>query len=462
MLRKPCFALTGLALAALTPLALAQTVTVGPNINVTRQAGSQSETAIAISRTNTNLVTISANSSSALVNKYSTDGGSTWNNSSLSVAGGYDSWMGADSFGNIYLSYQVSGVTSIARSTNGGATYGLNVTIAGGGADHPEMGVGPGVVAGTTSVFLRDTVASNSRVISATSSGLGSTSAFTTQTGQGAGNFGSTAVGPGGRTIFTTMNPAGGVGPTNMALRYDADGTGPGGYVLQNTIATNVGGFRLIPAQPSRSIDAQVQLAYDFSGGARNGNLYMVYTQAATTTTNDTNIVFRRSTDNGASFSSEVRLNTDAGTNSQFFGRLAVDQATGYLASVWYDARNSASNTAAELWGTVSADGGTTWVPNFKISAGISDGRSTNTGDPNEFGDYISLDFYAGNLVTAWADSSNSTGDNPNGTSGLDIYYARALVAAVVPEPSTWLLMSLGLVVGLRRVQKAKAQRQAA
>ena len=56
MLRKPCFALTGLALAALTPLALAQTVTLGPNINVTRQAGSQSETAIAISRTNTNLV----------------------------------------------------------------------------------------------------------------------------------------------------------------------------------------------------------------------------------------------------------------------------------------------------------------------------------------------------------------------------------------------------------------------
>ena len=440
------FVFAAVALAAAASVQ-AQVITVGANVNVTKLTGSQEETAIAIDRANSSLIAISSNSQAGLVTRFSTNAGSTWSASnSITTNGGYDSWMGADQYGNIFLSYQENQVTKIARSIDGGATYGAVATIAGSGADHPESGVGPGFAAGTNSYYLRDSVGGQSRVITATSSGLGVSTGYTVATGQGAGNFGSTAVGPGGRTIFTTMSPEGSVGPTNMVLRYDADGTGPGGYMVQNTITSNVGGFRPIPAQPSRTVDAQVALKYDFSGGAHNGDLYMLYTQAANTTTNDTNIVFRRSSNNGATFSSEVKLNTDSGTNSQFFGRLAVDQKTGWLASVWYDARDSADNTKVGLWGTVSIDGGLTWAPNFKISAGLSDGRATNTGDGNEFGDYISLDFYDGKLVTAWADSSNSTGDNPNGTSGLDVYFAQVLVSAAIPEPSTYLLMALGLV----------------
>lgn len=446
------FLLAPVALACAT-LAQAQTITVGGNINVTKMTGSQEETAIAINRLNTSQIAISTNSSSgALVTRYSTNGGTTWAASSLQPAGGYDSWMGADSFGNIFMSYQVSGVTQIARSIDGGATYAAPVTIPGTGADHPEMSIGPGATTGTNNIYLRDTVGTSNRVISGTSSGLGVSSAYTTQTGLGTGNFGSTAVGPGGRTVFTSMNPYGSVGPTTMLLRYDADGTGAGGYVNQASIVTNVGGFRPVPAQPSRTIDAQVALSYDFSGGAHNGDLYMLYTQAADTTTNDTNIVFRRSTDNGATFTSELKLNTDIGTSSQFFGRLAVDQKNGWLASVWYDARNSAGNNTVELWGTVSIDGGLSWAPNFKISQGISNGRSTNTGDGNEFGDYISMDFYDGVLATAWGDSSNSTGDNPNGTAGLDVYFAKVLVA--VPEPSTYLMMAGGLLFGALRLRR--------
>lgn len=449
------FFLAPVALACAT-LAQAQVITVGGNVNVTKMTGSQEETSIAINRLNTNQIAIGTNSSSgALLTRYTTNGGSTWAASSLQPVGGYDSWMGADSFGNIFMSYQISGVTQIARSTDGGATYSAPVTIAGSGADHPEMSIGPGVTAGTNSIYLRDTTGAGNRVISGTSSSLGVSSAYTVQTGLGSGNFGSTGVGPGGRTIFTSMNPAGGVGPTTMQLRYDADGTGPGGYVNKASIVTNVGGFRPVPAQPSRTIDAQVELEYDFSGGAQNGTLYMLYGQAANTTTNDTDIVFRRSTDDGATFSSELKLNTDVGTSSQFFGRLAVDQKNGWLASVWYDARNSPGNNTVELWGTVSINGGLSWAPNFKISQGISNGRSTNTGDGNEFGDYISLDFYDGVLATAWGDSSNSTGDNPNGTAGLDVYFAKVLVA--VPEPSTYLMMAGGLLFCALRARRFRS-----
>jgi PEP-CTERM motif len=458
--------LTVLAVAALAPVAqAAQIITVGPNVNVSQLLGNQSETSIAINRVNTDLITIGANNlgpGADLFLKYSSNGGATWNTSSFNPTACCDTWMGADRFGNMYLSYLAgsgSFNTAIARSTDGGASYSVIANIAG-SSDHPELAVGPGTLAGTDSIFIRDSTAGN-RVISGTATGLGASSAFTTQTaGLGSGNFGSTAVGPGGRTIFTSMNPAGGIGPASMTLRYDADGTGPGGYATQSTITTNVGGFRPITAQPSRTIDAQVDLEYDSSGGAFNSNLYMLYTQAANTTTNDTNIVFRRSTDNGLTFTNELKINDDAGSMSQFFGRLAVDQKTGWLASVWYDARNSAANNTVELWGSFSFDGGFNWASNFKISDGITSCIASTIGnDGNECGDYIALDFFDGKLVTSWADSSNSTGNNPNGTRGLDVYFSKVTVTnavAAVPEPTTWAFMILGFgLVGMQMRRSA-------
>ncbi len=458
-------ALTALAIVACIPAAqAAQVITVGANVNVSKLLGNQSETSIAINRVNTNLITIGANNlgpGSDLFLSYSSNGGATWTASSFNPTACCDTWMGADRFGNMYVSYLAGSAsfnTAIARSTDGGASYSVIANIAG-SSDHPELAIGPGAVAGTDSIYIRDSFGSGNRVISGTSTGLGAASAFTTQTaGLGTGNFGNTAVGPGGRTAFTSISPAGGVGPASMTIRYDADGTGPGGYVAQSTVTTNVGGFRPITPQPSRTIDAQVDLDYDFSGGVYNGSLYMLYTQAANTTTNDTNIVFRRSTDNGATFSNELKLNDDVSTTSQFFGRLAVDQKTGWLASVWYDARNSALNNTVELWGTISFDGGFTWASNFKISDGVTSCLAATIGnDGNECGDYISLDFYDGNLVTAWADSSNFTLNNPNGKNGLDVYFSKVTVTnitAQVPEPSTWLSMiaGFGLVgMGLRR-----------
>ena len=446
------------ACGALASASSAQVITVGPNVDVYAVGDNQSETAIAINRANPSQVNVVANFSNIpMLNRYSTNGGLTWQNSSLQVGSGYDPSLAADSLGNIFLSYGTfpNNTTTIARSTNGGATYSVLTTVPG-ATDHPELGVGPGATPGTSSLFIRDTAdnSGSSRIIHATSSALGSTSSFTTLNNQGAGNFGSSAVGPGGRHAFAVTNPAGGSGPTNINVRYDATGSGNGPYSFQSAIATNVGGFRSIPAQPNRDVDTQIALKYDTSGGPNNGNLYAVYTQAANTSTSDTNVVFRRSTDNGLTFSPEIVLNDDGGNKSQFFSRMAVDPVTGAIASIWYDARNSSTNTKVEVWGTVSGDGGLTWTPNFKISQGMSDGRLSNIGDPNEFGDYISVDFYDGFLDTAWADSSNVLGNNPNGTSGLDVYYARTLVA--VPEPASLGLAGLtGLALLTRRRRAA-------
>ena len=51
-----------------------------------------------------------------------------------------------------------------------------------------------------------------------------------------------------------------------------------------------------------------------------------------------------------------------------------------------------------------------------------------NAGGGNELGDYVGLDFYDSVLYPCWADNSNSTGDNPDGTGNFDYYGARVTV----------------------------------
>ena len=60
----------------------------------------------------------------------------------------------------------------------------------------------------------------------------------------------------------------------------------------------------------------------------------------------------------------------------------------------------------------------------------VSDGASLSTDSGMDFGDYSGLTLTAGTAHPIWADSSNSTGDNPNGTSAFDTYtdkYALSL-----------------------------------
>jgi hypothetical protein len=410
-------------------------VTVGPNVNVSATTGNQAEASIALDPSNTQRLFVASNRGSTAA--VSTNGGTSWTRFSVGGAGGLpasccDNVAVFDQFGNLFLVYINSAQNQVvlALSTNGGqpGSFTLLQTIDTGNIDQPTVAVGAGSVWVTW--WRGGTIMARGAPVT----GLGAVGTFTAaQAALGSagsvGQFGDIAIGPTGQvTVCYQSN-------TQIFVNTDADGLGSGGFGSQVTVTnTNVGKFDLLPAQSGRSVDAESGLAYDLSGGANNGRLYMVYTDEQPDESNNMDIFLRSSSNNGANWSAPVRVNDDAGTNSQFNPHLAVDQSTGFVGISWYDARNDSgsgagdtngvANDDAQFWGTFSTNGGASFRPNFQISAGTSnDNAASNLVD---YGDYSWSTFANGFYYPAWSDNSNSTGDNPSGSlSNFDIYTAR-------------------------------------
>ncbi len=175
-----------------------------------------------------------------------------------------------------------------------------------------------------------------------------------------------------------------GQGGGKIFVNVDPDGLGPAGFSSRTFVAdTHVGGFDFIPPQPDRSVDAEPGLAWDRTGGAHGGRVYLVYTLEHPNESDNTDIYVQYSDDTGSTWSSPVRVNDDNTTNSQFLPKIALDPTSGNLAVVWYDARadlgaggpgdtDGVANDDASFWGAFSTDGGQTFTQNIKIAAGTS------------------------------------------------------------------------------------------
>ena len=439
-----CGLLAGMLIQAV-PASAATVLTVGPNVNVSQAAGNQSEGSIAVDPTNPLHIFAFSNvtTAAALFAGVSTDGGATWTTRLMATGGGGDGLPTAccdpsgsfDSFGNLFVTYLTSSLhTVVVISTDGGATFTpAPIFDNGSGSDQPTVVTGPGSVWVTYNQ-------STTRAAGASVTGLGTVGAFSAPQAAPASaglSFGDIAVGPSGQMMIAVQNSGSGNGPDSIRTFLDADGLGAGGFAAAVTAtATNVGGFDFIPPQPSRSVDSEAGLAWDRTGGAHDGRVYLVYTDETVDENNDTEIFVRFSDDDGATWSGPVRVNDDATVNSQFNPKISLDQTTGTIAVSWHDSRNDdgmggpgdtdgVPNDNAQFFGTVSDNGGASFLPNVMISEGTSDGRSVTSGNVIEYGDYTGLSFQSGKFHPFWADNSNSTGDNPNGAlAQLDMYTA--------------------------------------
>lgn len=115
-----------------------------------------------------------------------------------------------------------------------------------------------------------------------------------------------------------------------------------------------------------------------------DGALHCIYTYDPDGGGPDTvDVFYRRSSDGGATWQTEVRLNDDATTTDQFFPTLAVG-ASNVVSAGWYDRRNDPNNVLVDYYQAFSFDGGVTWEANERIS----DVSSPIYLDPNLAGCY--------------------------------------------------------------------------
>jgi hypothetical protein len=417
------------------------------NFNVTAMPGNEAEDAIAVNPTNpSNVVAMSTlpDVVAGLAVGVSTDGGKTWarrviGSTTADPLGDIccDEQLAWDRFGNLWMTYLLnsSGDVFVALSTDGGGSFTKVADIQSKSGDQPSIAVGPNSVW----VSFTRTPGNQIQAFGAPVTGLDHFGSFTAPENvpsPGNGDYGDTAVGPAGQVMVTYQNATNGQGGADIYTAIDPDGLGPAGFGKPNLVThSHVGGFDFIPAQPNRSVDAEANLAWDRSGGAHNGRVYLVWTQETPNESDNTDIMLQHSDDNGATWSPAAKLNDDHTTNSQYNPAIALDQTSGALAVSWYDTRNDLGtggsgdtdgipNDDFQIWATDSTDGGATFAPNFQVSQGTS-----NAIDANSFfdiGDYTHAAFVSGTFWPAWSDNSNSTGDNPDGTlHQLDLYTAK-------------------------------------
>jgi hypothetical protein len=416
------------------------TLTVGPNINTSQPSlgGNQSETAVAINPTNPNNLFVTSNGQSPNYARYSTDGGITWMPSSWGAGGACcDSQTAWDQFGNLFVVFLTSGLgTSVALSTNGGASFSLLASNLSTNNDQPSIAVGPGGSVAPGSVWVDYWTSDNHQnVRGAPVTGLGSIGAFTAQEkAPGSGQFGGISVGKDGRVSITYEGSNPQNGPVSIFVNTDYDGLGAGGFSSTVSVTTtNVGTFSPITPQPSRSIDAEANLAYDHN----NGRLYLVFTDRPTTSSNDTDIFVMYSTDGGATWGPRIKVSDDTSGKSQFNPAIAVDQTTSFVAITWWDCRNSPADNSAQIYGTVSVHRGRSWEPNVQIGAGLSSGIAAGSFN---FGDYDLMDYNNGRFYRSWGDNSNPSQITPPNSSTTAMDAATARVDVSVPGPPSFFI----------------------
>jgi hypothetical protein len=116
-----------------------------------------------------------------------------------------------------------------------------------------------------------------------------------------------------------------------------------------------------------------------------------------------TRIWFTRSADGGNTWSAKRMINNQAGKNDQLNPALAVDEATGRVAVIYYDTVGE-TRKKTNVWYQSSSDFGATWSAPFRVTAAATDETTSSADTGNQYGDYNGLSGYAGTFFPVWTD----------------------------------------------------------
>jgi hypothetical protein len=155
----------------------------------------------------------------------------------------------------------------------------------------------------------------------------------------------------------------------------------------------------------------------DRTGGPHSGNVYVAWTDHGSA---DLDILFKRSTDGGATWSPPLRIHDDPpglGADT-FFPWIDVDPA-GRVVMTFYDTRRDPGGDDYEVWATISRDGGQTFDSDFLVSEVASDSGLTGF-----LGDYSAVVATTDRLYPVWTDLRPGTGESDLYTDRIENAFA--------------------------------------
>jgi len=416
-----------------SPAGKAGSVKVGANVNVSNEAGPQSETSITINSNNPSQIVGGSNEIFRLPMRgyFSSDGGATWGGVDLPLPPpisqngfdfGSDPGVAWDLRGNVYYSYivvffsaggSINGTEmAVARSADGGRSWTPTFFSLGGPGqfnDKPMIAVDTNpsspsansiYVAWDTTVSGHGGPSSSGVQFSRSTDGGVTFSAPVVISDTGGGQrFGIGAdpfVGPDG-AVYVAWHDI-----TNAILvRGSADGGTTFGPIT--TVApTRIAFDAAIPPQNSRGALVYPACGADRSAGAFRGRLYCSWMD--NNSAGDTDIFLSTSTDKGATWSAPLTVNDDGGGSFQFNQWLAVDPVTGAVDVSWNDSRNDPTNASTNVFFAQSANGGASVSPNVKVTSAPTNETVAGANLGNQYGDYEGIDALGGTVRPIWTD----------------------------------------------------------
>jgi hypothetical protein len=205
-------------------------------------------------------------------------------------------------------------------------------------------------------------------------------------------DFPSVAVDISGNIYVVWQDTRGGVGDIYFAKSTD------GGATFNPNVRVNDADTDSAQFEPDMAVDT-------------NGNIYVVWTD---TRNGYCDTYFAKSTDGGATFSPNVRVNDTSSPTGGNYSKIAVD-TNGNIYVVWADGRNG----NLDIYFAKSTDGGATFSPNVRVD-------DTGALNKTQYLPCLALDSQ-GNIYVAWKDERSGH---------HDIYFAKSTDGGATFSPN--------------------------
>ncbi len=408
-------------------------ISVGPNIDVSNEAGPQSETSIAINPSNPKEIVAGSNeilrTRLPMRGYFSSDGGKTWGGVDLPLPPatqshgldfGSDPGVAWDTLGNVYYSYIVvffskgfAGVVgtemAVARSSDGGhawtSTYFAFQTGGSKFNDKPMITVdtNPASTFFNRVYVAWDAAGGPEGILVSSSADHGVRFSAPVSAGIPKGIGADPFVGPDG-TLYVAWQDW---HDSRVLVSKSIDGGAT--FTVPVPITETLAAFDVgIPAMAIRRALLYPACGADTSTGPHSGTLYCSWTDE--TATNGMDAFVARSTNGGATWSAPVRVNDDPTgmANDQFNQWLAVDPADGSISVSFYDTRNDPTHVSTDVYYARSTNGGTTFGANVKVTTESTNEAILGANFGNQYGDYEGIAAMGGSVHPVWTDRRSS------------------------------------------------------